>query len=108
VAEDLIADGEVHHAMLGIQGSTVTEEREEATVPLGVGVTEMTGDSAYRAAGGEMNDVIVALAEDPVASIQQLIARLRTRRAGEEVQVRALRGDRELTLAVELGEYSNE
>jgi S1-C subfamily serine protease len=106
VADDIIADGEVRHAMLGIAGNTVTEEREEATVPIGVGVTEITPESAYQSAGGEMEDVIVSLDGEPVASIQQLIARLRTRRAGDEVVIQALRGDEELTFSVELGEWT--
>lgn len=106
VADDIIADGQVQHAMLGIQGTTVTEERQGATVPVGVGVTEITDGSAYRAAGGEIEDVIVSLEGEPVSSIQQLIARLRTRRAGNEVMVQVLRGDEELTFAVELGEWT--
>lgn len=106
VADDIIEDGEVRHALLGIQGNTVTEERQEATVPIGVGVETITPDSAYESAGGETQDVIVSLDGEPVASIQELIARLRKKRAGEEVVVQALRGDRQLTFTVELGEWS--
>ncbi|HEX2154007.1 MAG TPA: trypsin-like peptidase domain-containing protein [Acidimicrobiia bacterium] len=105
VADDLIADGTVRHAMLGIEGATVTEDREDANVPVGVGVSGITPGSGYGAAGGQIGDVIVALDGRPVTSIQQLIARLRTRRAGEEVIVRVLREDEELTFGFELGEW---
>lgn len=106
VADDLIADGAVDHAMLGIEGTTVTEERQEASVPIGVGVSAIAPDSAYGAAGGEIQDVIISLDGEPVTSIQQLIASLRVRRAGEEVVVQALRGDEELMFGVVLGEWN--
>lgn len=105
VADDLIQDGEVHHALLGISGTTVTEALDGATIPIGVEVNTLSPDSAYSAAGGELSDVIVAIEGEPVTSIQQLIARLRMRRAGDEITVRSLRGEEELTFSVELGEW---
>lgn len=107
VAEDLIADGRVRHALLGISGTTVTETRQDATVPLGVGVTDLSSGSSYAEAGGELNDVIVELAGEPVTSIEQLIARLRLHRAGDPIRVKVLRDDQELTFDVELGEYGS-
>ncbi len=105
VADDLIEDGRVRHALLGITGTTVTESRDGATIPIGVEVSTLSPESAYAAAGGAISDVIVSLDGDKVTSIQQLIARLRIRRAGDEIAVRALRGDEELTFTVELGEW---
>lgn len=107
VAEDLIADGAVSHAMMGIEGNTVTETRGEAALPLGVGVRNVLAGSAYGASGGELGDVIFQLEGEPVTSIQQLIAQLRHHRAGDEVEVRVLRGDEELTFGVVLGEHSD-
>lgn len=107
VADDLIADGSVHHAMLGIQGGTVTESRQDAAVPLGVGVSAISTVSAYADSGGELNDVIVQLDGEPLRSIQELIARLRHQRAGDEVTVRVLRDDQELTFGVTLGEWQD-
>ncbi|HEX7100726.1 MAG TPA: trypsin-like peptidase domain-containing protein [Acidimicrobiia bacterium] len=105
VAEDLIADGRVRHAMLGIQGSTATEQIDGAEIPLGVSVTSMLTGSAYEAGGGRLGDIIVAIDGDEVASIQELIADLRMKRAGDIVAVTALRNDEELTFPVELGEW---
>lgn len=106
VADDLIADGQVRHALLGISGTTVTEGLDGATIPIGVEVSTLGADSAYAAVGGQISDVIVALEGEKVTSIQQLIARLRMRRAGDEIRVRSLRGDQELTFTVELGEWT--
>lgn len=105
VADDLIADGSVRHAMLGIQGGTVTTDRDDAAVPLGVGVSAISPESAYADSGGELNDVIIQLDGVPLRSIEDLIARLRHRRAGDEVSVRVLRDDQELTFGVTLGEW---
>ncbi len=107
VADDLIADGTVRHAMLGITGSTVSETRGDAGVPLGVGVETLSPGSPYGTSGGEQGDVIVALEGEPVASIERLIAQLRHRRAGEEVSVRVLRGDEELAFGVTLGAWTD-
>src|SRR5690606_23741730 len=107
VADDLIADGEVRHALLGITGETVTEDRNGASVPLGVGVESLSPASAYGEAGGERGDVIVSIDGEPVTSIQNLIARLRMRRAGDEISVTALRDDEQLTFRVELGEWTS-
>ena len=106
VADDLIQDGEVQHALLGISGTTVTEALDGATIPIGVEVSTQGSESAYAAAGGQISDVIVALEGEPVTSIQQLISRLRMRRAGDEITVRTLRGDDELTFSVELGVWT--
>jgi len=105
VADDLIADGLVRHALMGINGTTVTDTREDAVVPLGVGVTALSPDSAYEDAGGAIDDVILELEGEPVTSIQQLIARLRMQREGDEVTVRVIRDDEELTFDVELGAW---
>lgn len=105
VAEDLIVDGVVRHGMLGITGSTVTEARQEAAIPLGVGVRTVAPGSGYAEAGGEVGDVIIQVEGEPMTSIEQLIARLRHHRAGDEVQMRVLRDDQELTFGVVLGEY---
>ncbi len=107
VADDLIAEGVVHHAQLGISGNSITNTRDEAEVPVGVGVVNLIENSAYGAAGGQVQDVIVKLGGQPVTSIQQLIARLRKRRAGDQVAVQALRGDRTINLTVTLGEWTS-
>lgn len=107
IAADLIENGEVAHARLGIQGSTVWAEEGGAQYPVGVGVTTLSGDSAYEQAGGEINDVIVEIAGREVNTIEQLLATLRRLRAEDVVEVRILRADDEQTFEVELGRLNS-
>lgn len=106
VVNDLIADGEVAHALLGISGQTAWAEEGGAEYPVGVLVEEITGGSAYEEAGGQVNDVIVAVDGHEVESIEALLARLRLLRAGQSIPVRILRGDGSTTLEVTLGRLS--
>ena len=103
VANDLIADGVVAHALLGIQGETAAAEDSGAEFPVGVLVNIVTGGSAYEDAGGQVNDVIVAIDGYTVTSIDGLLSRLRRLRADQVVPIRMLRGDAEETLDVTLG-----
>lgn len=103
VVNDLIELGEVRHARLGITGDTVWAQQDGAEFPVGVGIASVEPGSAYEAAGGQVNDVITELAGDPVNTIEELLAILRTLRAGEVVQARILRSDDQMLLDIELG-----
>lgn len=104
VANDLINEGEVVHAYLGISGNTEwVEEETGAEFPVGVGVSEVVAGSAYDLAGGQINDVITALDGEPVNTINELLANLRRLRAGDIVEIRILRSEGEVVLEVELG-----
>lgn len=103
VANDLIESGEVRHALLGISGETAFAEDSGAQFPVGVLVNSVASRSAYEGAGGQVNDVIVAIDDHEVKTIDSLLARLRRLRAGDLARVRILRGDGTTTLEVTLG-----
>ena len=50
-------------------------------------MTSVTADSAYDLGGGQTNDVITELDDVPVTSMETLLTELRTRRAGEIVDM---------------------
>jgi putative serine protease PepD len=102
VANDLIEDGDVAHGLLGISGDTAYAMEETAEFPVGVLVNDIAEGSAYQVAGGQQNDVIVAIDGYNVNTIDGLISQLRRLRAGDVVPVRILRGDAETTLDVTL------
>ncbi len=103
VANDLIETGEVRHALLGIVGETAWAAKGGAEFPVGVLINEVAANSAYEEAGGQVNDVIVALGDQEVRTLDSLLARLRRLRAGDVVAIRILRGDAEMTLNVTMG-----
>lgn len=103
VANDIIESGEVRHALLGIVGETAWADEDGAEFPVGVLVQSVDEDSAFDEAGGQVNDVIVAVGDDEVRTIDALLARLRRLRAGDDVAIRILREDAETTLDVTMG-----
>lgn len=105
VATDLIADGEVSHAMLGMRGQTATASNGEAVVSNGVEVTETPNGSAFVAAGGEAGDIIASINDASVNSIEGLITQLRYLRAGDTATITIRRNGNETTLDVELDRW---
>jgi S1-C subfamily serine protease len=71
-----------------------------------VGVSGIPDDSAFEAAGGQINDVIVEIAGIRVSTLDDLLAVLRLFRAGQTTPVRILRADADTTLDVVLGRLS--
>ncbi len=102
VITDLINNGAVDHARLGIRGTTAWAGEGGAEYPVGVGVTDVTATSAFADSGGQVNDVIIEIAGVEVDTIDQLLGTLRRLRAGDVVETRILRGDDELVLDVVL------
>ena len=88
IADDLIANGSVQHAFLGIEGQSAFIVREDGSeFPLGAEIRRLLGGSAIGDAGAQPGDVIVALEGESVNSMILLVARLRGYRAGDEVTV---------------------
>ncbi len=104
VTNDLIEAGEVKHGLLGIQGGTATAEEGDAQYPVGVLVESFTNDSAYELGGGQINDVITALDEVPVTTMEGLLTEMRRKRAGEVVTIDVTRADSVMALDITLGE----
>lgn len=103
IAEDLIANGEVAHAFLGIVGENAFELTEDsARLPTGARISSVEPGSAIGAAGAQPGDTIVTLDDTPVANMNELVSLLRTYRAGETVTVALLRGDETVEILVTL------
>lgn len=103
VANDLIEDGDVQHALMGIDGRTAWAVDNGAEFPAGVHVTSLSNNSAYEDAGGQINDVIVEVDSHPVRTLDSLLSRLRHYRADDTIPVRILRSDDETILDVTMG-----
>jgi S1-C subfamily serine protease len=103
VLTDLIESGEVHHALLGIRGDTVFAERNGAEYPVGIGVTGILDNSAYEAAGGQINDVITEVDGVTVTTQDELLTRIRFYRADDVIPLTVLRADSTIELITTMG-----
>lgn len=100
------------HGMLGIKGSTVSNEAVQIYgIPAGVFVSEVTEDGAAEEAGIKPNSVITKINGKTVSSINQLIEYLYYYAPGEDVEItmQVPKGDgyKEKTVTVTLGENTN-
>ena len=122
VAEQLIDDGEVEHAFLGVSGADLTPEIADAlnidadggaivqsVVPgspadeagIEAGDTEVTIDGSPLRAGG---DLIVGANGDPVETMSDVIAAVDAKRPGDEIELTLLRDGEERDVTMELAE----
>src|SRR5918998_1756757 len=94
VMDQLIANGRVHRAALGVSVQNATAN-DAAYVGLpdirGVLVQDFTEDSPARKAGIEPGDIIIAVDGKPVEYVGQLQQQVGFRKAGEKVKVEVAR-----------------
>ncbi len=122
VAQQLISDGEVQHAFVGISGGDLTPEIADvlnldidqgaivqSVVPgspadeagIEAGDAEVTIDGRPLRAGG---DVVVAADGEPITSMSDVIAAVDSKQPGDEIELTLLRSGDERDVTVELTE----
>ncbi len=122
VAQQLIDDGEVEHAFLGISGTDLTPEIADvlnldadggalvqSVVPdspadeagIEAGDAQLTVDGQPLRAGG---DLITAVDGEAVAGMDDVIAAVDAKQPGDELELTLLRDGEERTVTVELAE----
>jgi putative serine protease PepD len=93
ITAELIDTGTVAHGLLGIGGATTYDETGDGGfLPVGVRVRSVSPDSPAEMAGIVVEDVITAVNDSPVLTMDELITALRRVGAGESVLV-SLRGN---------------
>ncbi len=126
VAKDLIKDGEVHYAWLGVAGGEITPELvKEQKLPVDEGVLlgEVSdGSPADKAGlrGGEVRrnggddapieggDIILSFDGEKLTTMRQLADIVDSKEPGDKVKVEYLRGGDRRTTSVTLGERPSE
>lgn len=102
ITGELIANGEVSHAFLGITGSTAYETvGDGGAAPVGVLVQTIQPESAAASAGVEAGDIVTSVDGTAVRTMDELITVLRTRAGGDAVSLSLADGRR---LQVSLGQ----
>ena len=107
IADDLLDEGQVFHAFLGILGAQHFETEEDgARVFSGVYIQELYGPTndmfAIGKAGALPGDIIKKINGETVKTLDGLITELRKKRAGENIEVEILRNEQYITLVFEL------
>lgn len=106
VADELIGDGTVDTPFLGVLGQTVTSdlaEQEGLPVDEGAYVVEITPGTEAEKAGLQPGDVIVAVDDDKVRSMDDLILEVRQRSVGDRVTITLWRDGEKTTLDMKIG-----
>jgi S1-C subfamily serine protease len=108
VVEQLLEDGEVEHAYMGIRPATLdlqTARAYELPVEAGAVLIDVVAGGPAGEAGLEPGDIIVGLDGERVESAEDLLTLLRRHAPGDEVEVQAVRPDgEEVAVTVTLGE----
>jgi len=105
VLEDIVKHGRVTRPWLGVIGLDVSRElarRFELAVDAGVFVMRIIPESPAERAELQSGDVIVAIGDGQVDSMQDLQSEIRTRRAGDVVSLVVVRGSEEGRMRVTL------
>ncbi|HYM91070.1 MAG TPA: trypsin-like peptidase domain-containing protein [bacterium] len=105
VASQLIRDGRVRRAYLGIQAQVIPLDRRVAVAyrvdaATAVRISEVRPDTASAQAGLRVGDLIVRIGDAPVATLDDLMLALGQRAIGESVPVQILRGAERITVEV--------
>ena len=103
IVEDILDDGKVIHAFLGILGAQYFEVADDgARIFSGVVIEELYGPAddiyAIGKAGALSGDVIKKVDDINITTLDQLITILRNKRAGDAITVEILRGENTITL----------
>ena len=103
IVEDILDDGKVLHAFLGILGAQYFEVADDgARIFSGVVIEELYGPAddiyAIGKAGALSGDVIKKVNDINITTLDQLITILRNKRAGDAITVEILRGGNTITL----------
>jgi S1-C subfamily serine protease len=105
--EQLLEDGTVEHAFLGIEPRPVTPDiASQLGLPVdeGVFVFSLTPGGGAEQAGLQEGDVIVEFNGQSVATVEDLFSALRGTSPGDTVSIKVNRGGQEQTLQVTMGE----
>ncbi len=108
VVDDLVANGKVTRAYIGISPQEITSDLMEAfnlSEVSGVLVAKVEDDSPADKAGLEVGDVIVEFNGEKVPNVSKFRIAVATSKVGTKVPVSIIRGDKEQTLYIQLDSY---
>lgn len=104
VADDLVADGSVDHAWMGVLGVDLADRQVmELDLPGGGLLTEVAVDGPAALGGLRAGDVVVAMGDRAIGSISDLAVAIRDAEPGTEVEVVLVRDGDRRSVTIALG-----
>lgn len=109
VASQLIREGRVRRAYLGVAAQTVTLDRRLAVLhrleaPTAVRVTEVHADTAAARADVRVGDLIIRAGERPVVTLDDLLLALGNHAPGTPMALQVLRGEESISITTYPGD----
>ena len=105
IGQEIIADGEADHAVLGVSASTAAASG--SAIGTGAQLASVTADSPAAQAGLQAGDVITAVGDRVVTSSTELTAAVRSSKPGDQVTLTIRRGQTSSTVDVTLDAASD-
>jgi S1-C subfamily serine protease len=107
IIQSVLESGSFQRVYLGIKGGSVAEYQaaypdQKLASEIGVIVTDFLTNSPAKAAGLEKGDIIVAIDDDAIENMTDLISTLLKYQSGDKVKVKVVRGDDTITIQVTL------
>lgn len=107
IIQSVLESGSFQRVYLGIQGGSVAEYQaaypeEPLGSKTGVIVSDFLTNSPAKAAGMQEGDIIVALDDEAIENMTDLISTLLKYKSGDKVSVKVVRGDKTMTFKVTL------
>lgn len=106
VAGDLITYGEARHGQLGVRGEDAGIDDLFDGYENGVAIREVTPNGPAAAAGIEIDDIIVEIDGEQLASMTELVVKARLLEPGEPAVIRVIRDDLVLDLTLIAGQLN--
>ena len=103
ITEELISDGAVSHAFLGVTGTTFYAQGEDGSAtPAGVLIEDVVVGTAAEAAGILVGDVVTVVDGFPITTMDQLVLRMRLKNVGDEATFSITRDGETLRVEVNM------
>ena len=107
VANQLTKEGKATHAYLGVLGQTLDQEyarTQGLETTKGAIMVEVVSDGPAGKAGLRKSDIVVSFGDEPIESMEDLIAAIRKSDVGQKVQITFVRDGKKQGIEVVLAE----
>lgn len=107
ITDQLIKDGEVRRAWLGVNVQDADKDLVEAfraKADGGVVITRLSKDGPAETAGLQVGDLVLSIAGKAVTSVRELTREIGNLKIDQMVDVALVRGGKPMTISVKLGE----